>query len=224
MSGPPRDAAAFEVLDALGEQGCSVCRLTMRSVGRQLQAIAYEQVNDIALRAQLRSAGGFCNPHAYRWLHEARSVLGTALIYRDVLRAGLEDLQGGGSRGGLLRGLFGARGGTADCPACRVQEEAEARYVEVLVALIASDAQARQALERSQGLCRRHTSAALRMGGPGADYVRQNTQKTIAALVRELDEVIRKEDYRFRDEPRTASERSAPARAIGWAAGGEGLV
>ena len=36
--------------------------------------------------------------------------------------------------------------------------------------------------------------------------------------------MIRKEDYRFRDEPRTEAERSAPARAVAWTAGAEGLV
>jgi hypothetical protein len=44
------------------------------------------------------------------------------------------------------------------------------------------------------------------------------------ALVEELDEVVRKEDYRFRHEPRTESERTAPARAVAWAAGSDGMV
>jgi hypothetical protein len=46
----------------------------------------------------------------------------------------------------------------------------------------------------------------------------------MAELVQHLDEVIRKEDYRFRDEPRSDDERIAPARAIAWVAGLEGLV
>jgi hypothetical protein len=43
-------------------------------------------------------------------------------------------------------------------------------------------------------------------------------------VIADLDEVIRKEDYRFRHEPRTEAERSATSRAIMWAAGLDGLV
>ena len=98
MSVSPRDSAVFEVRDALREAGCPVCRLALRSVVRVMRSIAYEQVNDLALRKQLRTAGGFCNAHAHQWLREARSVLGTALIYRDVITAALRDLQGGAAQ------------------------------------------------------------------------------------------------------------------------------
>src|SRR5215831_9739747 len=93
----PRDATAFEVREAVREPGCLVCRLTLRSVARLLRSVAYEQVNDVHLRAQLRRRGGFCPTHAHQWLREAHSVLGTALIYRDVLHAALGELDGPGS-------------------------------------------------------------------------------------------------------------------------------
>jgi hypothetical protein len=228
MSVSPRDSAVFEVRDALREAGCPVCRLALRSVARVMRSIAYEQVNDLALRKQLRTAGGFCNAHAHQWLREARSVLGTALIYRDVVTAALRDLQGGAAqdsqRGGLLRGLFGMTDRAtveAACPGCQAQFEAEARYVEALVVLVADQS---QALEGSASACRRHTAAAVRLGGPAADIILRHTRETMQALIEELDEVIRKEDYRFRHEPRTHGERTAPARAVGWAAGTEGLV
>src|SRR5207245_2366143 len=118
----------FEVRDALTQPGCAICQLAVRSVGRLIQSVAYEQVNDPGLRAELRRARGFCNEHAYRWLREARSVLGTALIYRDVVHASLQAFDAGaatnGQRGGLLRGLLGSSAnqvGEGLCPACRVQ-------------------------------------------------------------------------------------------------------
>ncbi len=61
-------------------------------------------------------------------------------------------------------------------------------------------------------------------GGRGVDSIAQHTRGAIEALVRDLDEVARKEDYRFCDESRTDSEHVAPARAIAFAAGLEGLV
>jgi hypothetical protein len=93
-SATPRDTAAFEVREALVLSGCPVCRLAVRSVGRLIQSVAYEQVNDADLRKDLREARGFCNQHAYRWLREARTVLGTALIYRDVLTSALGAFEG----------------------------------------------------------------------------------------------------------------------------------
>lgn len=133
-SSAPRDSAAFEVREALGAPGCAICHLAVRSVGRLIQSVAYEQVNDPGLRRDLRAAHGFCNQHAYRWLREAHSVLGTALIYRDILEATLSEFRSGpptnGHRGGLIRNLLevaDAPDRQGLCPACRAQQEAETR-------------------------------------------------------------------------------------------------
>jgi hypothetical protein len=219
----PRDAAAFEVREALHEPGCAVCRLALRSVARLLQSIAYEQVNDVALRQELRHARGFCNQHAFQWLREARSVLGSALIYRDVLRASLRDLSPVAPRRGLLGRALSPTGRAQRrlCPVCRAQVESEAHYLDALLAVVSADP---GALDDAEGVCRRHALAALRSGEAGVDLVVLKTRSAVEALLRELDEVIRKEDYRFRDEPRTDGERMAPSRAIAWAASADGLV
>src|ERR1700676_25368 len=100
----PRDSTAFEVREALDESGCPICRLAVRSVGRWLASVAYEQVNDIQLRTELRAARGYCNVHAHRWLREVHNVLGTAIVYQDLLKAGLRELDTENTqRGGLLR-------------------------------------------------------------------------------------------------------------------------
>jgi len=66
--------------------------------------------------------------------------------------------------------------------------------------------------------------AATRRAGPGSACVADQTRRAMQDLLHSLDEVIRKEDYRFRDEPRSDDERTAPTRAIAWVAGLEGLV
>jgi len=226
-SAGPRDATAFEVREALTIAGCAICRLSLRSVSKLIGSIAYEQVNDITLRERLRRGGGFCNTHAHQWLAEARSVLGTALIYRDVLNAALRELDEGAnkSNGGLLRGLRRSSRAEPDCPLCEAQAQAEARYLEALLAVLAADADARERLASSEeGLCRRHTLVALRSGQPAATYLAEAVRGSVERTLADLDEVIRKEDYRFQHEERTASERSAPARAIDWAAGLPGLT
>lgn len=218
-SAGPRDAAAFEVREALLEPGCVVCRLSLRSVSRMIRSIAYEQVNDVALREQLRRAAGFCNAHAYQWLADARSVLGTALIYRDVLNASLAEMES--RRGGRLFGLLGGSPADADCPLCATQADSEARYLSTLLSVIGAEPAVADA---SDGLCRRHVLACARLGGAGAEVLLQRTRAVVQGMLAELDEVIRKEDYRFRDEPRTEAERTVPSRAVAWASGAEGLV
>ncbi len=221
---PPRDSTSFEVRDALDQDGCPVCRLAVRSVGRWLASVAYDQINDIELRNTLRAARGFCNVHAHRWLREVHSVLGTAILYQDFLIAALRELDGENvQRGGRWRAILGAPVAEAggDCPACGAQAEAEERYMSALLATAASEP---EALAGSEGTCLRHTRAALRRGGPGAERVVQLTRTAISQLQAELAEVIRKEDYRFRHEARTEGERTATSRAVARVAGVDGLV
>jgi hypothetical protein len=185
--------------------------------------VAYDQVNDIELRDELRAARGLCNVHAHRWLREVRSVLGTAIVYQDVLRSSLRELADiAVQRGPLWRAILGTpAAGVGNCPACRVQTQAEERYLTALLASVTADP---SLLDGSEGVCLKHARAAQRRGGPGAERLVQQTRAAIQRLLEELSEVIRKEDYRFRDEPRTDAERTATSRAIARAAGADGLV
>jgi hypothetical protein len=90
-----------------------------------------------------------------------------------------------------------------------------------LLGIVAADP---DALEGSEGPCRRHALAAMRRGGAAAERVAARVRRAIEDLTRDLDEVIRKEDYRFRHELRTDAERSAPARAVTLVSGAAGLV
>jgi hypothetical protein len=218
----PRDSTSFEVREALDQGGCPVCRLALRSVGRWLRSVAYEQINDIQLRDRLRAARGFCNLHAHRWLREVGSVLGTAIVYQDLLTAALRELDGENvQRGQRWRAILGGSDPSEGCPACAAQIEAEERYLTALLATVAAEP---GVVDGTEGLCVRHTRAAQRRGGPGADPLVKLTRSAVEQLLAELSEVIRKEDYRFRHEPRTDAERTATARAVARAASTEGLV
>jgi hypothetical protein len=52
----------------------------------------------------------------------------------------------------------------------------------------------------------------------------QRSREAAEDLMRDLSEVIRKEDYRFRAEPRTQAETTAPHRGIAWSVAAEGLT
>lgn len=224
----PGDTAIFEVREALAEPGCAICTLALRSVGRFIQATAYDRATDVDFRAQLRSARGFCNVHAYRWLGEARNVLGTAQIYRDIVNAATEDLGQPVSRPNLLRRLTGRavenNSQNTACLACDAQHQAERRYLGALAVFLSEVRDAATVFEASDGVCLRHALQAARGDESAVDVVVTQTRRRAQRLVGTLDEVIRKEDYRFRTEERTPDERRANADAVAWTIGAEGLV
>lgn len=214
-----RETAAFEAREALAQPGCAVCRLALRAVGRYIASVAYEGITDPDIRRDVREARGFCGPHTDRWIAESRSVLGTAIIYRDLLQTSLRDLEEGRRR---PRGLFGRRAAPPaprDCPACRTHGRAERLYLEGLLAALRSPEAQRELAAARDPVCLPHARAAAAEGGPAAALVVEHARAAVGRLLETLDEVIRKEDYRFRHEERSPEEQSAPARAAAWTAG-----
>lgn len=212
------EGASEEVQHALARSGCAVCHLTHRSVTRFLKALAYEQVNDIELRAELRAARGFCATHAQRWTHMSGNVLGTALIYTDAVTAALRELSEPPASSKGLGALFTTRPREATCVACRAEADAQDRFIDALLDTLPDPAMS-AALVRSDGLCLPHTRRAAERGGRRAEPLLARAREVAQHMLDELAEVIRKEDYRFKDEPRTEGERTVPRRAVAWAAG-----
>ncbi|HEV8633003.1 MAG TPA: hypothetical protein VG370_02000 [Chloroflexota bacterium] len=166
----------FELRDALGRPGCVVCRLAARSVRRYLEALAFESVNDLGLRAALRRSRGFCNLHAWQLLDEAREPFGAGIIYRDVLNGCAETLaRGAGARSELAGG--------GECLACDARARSAARYVDALVDHVNESEIARR-LEDGGGLCWRHFALGLARGGRG---VRALARAQLAAIERVSD-------------------------------------
>jgi hypothetical protein len=163
----------FELRDALGTPGCVVCRLAARSVRRYLEALAFESVNDLGLRAQLRRSRGFCNLHAWQVLDEAREPFGGGIIYRDVLNACVSQLAAGD--------VAGPDGG--ECVACQAREVSARRYVDALVDH-ANEAELERRVEQGGGLCWRHFALAMAQGGRG---LRAVARAEVGALERVAD-------------------------------------
>jgi hypothetical protein len=228
-----RHTTYFELVAALGEPGCALCRLATRSVREYFSALGYEQVNDVELRDALRAADGYCRRHAWLFLEQGGNRLGVAIIYRDLVQHARERLGGRGlglasgvgrRLGRLLGGergdqRYSARPG-AGCAACRVEAEAEARYRGTLLAHL-GEAELRQRFAASSGLCQPHLARALAAGGSGSDrsWLEADAARRLDGLVAELDEYIRKHDYRFRQEGFGAEEDSpqrAVERIVGW--------
>src|SRR5215210_6890701 len=98
-----RHAGEHDLIEAFDQPVCSVDPLTTESVDAYLTSVCYEQVNDLDLREQLRTAGGFCRPHAERFIRQRFGQLAAAIVYRDVLNTARKRIAGGGGGGGRSR-------------------------------------------------------------------------------------------------------------------------
>lgn len=216
------------LLYACTQEGCPLCRLTQESIRRYLESWKYELFTDVDVRKELQRTQGFCHNHTWQ-LVQLGATLPLAQAYRDIITDLTEQLQkvsstNAPSTPGLLRRFFesGSKRETEQCPACRQTEEAERRYIHTLrKALLHTEFY--QQLAASNGLCLHHfyLSCELKMSDTHGDWLTPLRKAQLACLQRldqELQEMIRKHDYRFRDEVR-GSEMSAWKKAAGIIAG-----
>jgi hypothetical protein len=222
----------YELRDALAGEGCGVCALTRRGLQRYFDALAHEGVGDERLRAQIRGARGFCAAHG-RMLRAARDALGAAIVQRDVIGALGRDLaaaqhQPPSIEGRLRRAI--RRSGPAPlaaprgCTACAQLGDIESVYLDGLLRGL-REGILTTALGASAGLCLPHLRAALQRAPDSTTFERLRTAQLTAwqRLAAELDEFIRKQDYRFTREP-SGAEADSWQRAIGLTSGEPGLA
>jgi hypothetical protein len=215
-----------DLYDAFSNPGCPLCALIAQAVSRYMRSTNYDAIADPDIRRQFEASLGFCNRHAHQWLAEA-FVLGTAQMYRDLLRLSAEALRKPARKGGGIFGRGAASHGLpvakAPCPACEIQAETEARLIATLTKGLADPA-FREAWEASEGLCLPHLRNALAVARPeAAEALRARALATHETLLAQLDETIRKHDYRFRHEP-AGPEAGSPARAVTLVAGALGVT
>jgi hypothetical protein len=234
-----RTQTHFDLLDACAQPGCPVCRLTLVAVSRYIDSVNYEFVNDPSVRAKIERTWAFCNTHAQQWLREGH-VLGVALIYESVLARLQPDVAKArhNARPGFFAGITARLGRRPSgkacgllqpegaCPVCRERDESERVLIAVLGEGLAEAADDfRTAFRRSDGLCLPHLRRALCTladAGTG-EVLRAATLAHQELLARQLREIVRKHDYRFRDEP-SGDERGAAIRAVAHVAGLPGIV
>jgi hypothetical protein len=221
---PRRHAGEHDLIEAFGQPGCPVCRLATEAVDAYLTSVCYEQVNDLDLREQLRSAGGFCRAHAERFIKQRLGQLAAAIVYRDVLNTARKRIAAGGDGPGrsMLAALFGGRGrrdarAVPPCPGCDVEAEAEERYLAALRNRL-REPSVRAKYEAGDGLCLPHIDQALQADDDGARALAEAAVSMLGTIVADLDEYIRKHDYRF-STPVWDGGEDTPERAVQRAVG-----
>lgn len=223
-----------DLREAMDGAGCPICALLQRSLRRYIDGICYEGVGDQRTRAVIRAARGFCADHG-RMLRAARDALGAAIIHRDVLANLARELEAAhytppSLEARLRRAVRRTSRPHAllaperPCLACEYLREQDTVYGEGLARHIA-DGTIVAALRDSAGLCVPHLRAAFGRVADAQSFERlRDAQIAVwARLGEELDEFIRKQDYRFQAE-RGGVESDSWRRAIDLISGEPGLL
>jgi hypothetical protein len=207
----------FDLLEALGQPHCPVCRLIDRDVRQYIDGFFYESLTVVERRAEIRSARGFCSVHGSILAGHSRT-LGTAIIHQDVINDVLRGFPEPGAKRGLLQSIRAvvskALRPQRSCVLCDHERHQERIALETLVNRFDDDA-IRTAFEKSDGVCLPHLQTACELRGAREDNLTRMIaaeQKILLALRAQLEMFIHKSNgsYAFQH---MGDEADAPARA-----------
>lgn len=231
-----KDRSYFVFLETLEKSGCPICHLVVDDSRGYLDSLMYERVLDVPTRLGVMDSFGFCNWHTWQTLAlppVCAPTVGFSIFASDLLRkfdlltqATLDKdqrrriwkipLRGGMRR---LSSLMKAKA----CPVCVYVARGESYYLRELADYIEEE-QFLSAYKRSDGICLPHFfSLEQRLSDHANFAVLERLQlEKVQSLRNTLDEFIRKQDHRFRDEI-TTSEASAWRTAMELLAGKPGV-
>jgi len=201
-----KHSAYFNLNDAFKEDHCPLCYLARRAVWHFLDSVFYEQVNDPGVRATLKRSWGFCEKH-FRHTLEMGNPLGVAIIGKHLLETIRSEWADDVERHQKEKKA-------ALCPACEIWDKAVNDYAALLIENL-GDSSFVFDYERSCGLCIPHFKKIY--AGIEDKKIRKRILdvelEKADVFIRELEEFIRKNDYRFADE-KFGREGSAWRRAV----------
>ncbi len=198
-----------------GDPSCALCRLSQRSVRRTLRDLFSEFVNDPPLRVRIRAARGFCRYHL-PLIVDSGDGLGIAILTHDLADETLQNWgerdfrldKNSGSNASDFRSRlasFFASGSSpsakTECLLCETEKEADTRYASALAAGL-SRPEVWESCLSNREFCVRHVEMLVSLARPPerARLIQLETEH-LTRLKNELEEFIRKNDYRFREEP-----------------------
>lgn len=236
-----RDGDALS--QACEREGCPICLVTLTRLEKAMDFWQYEWATEMENRQTLIRSRGFCSRHTWQlaYLPDVPAPFALAMVYRSLFPDLLEDVQRDLAR--IKAGQTPARGSfwsrfrsrwprgrrhshqVAEtelfqaCPFCQRQAEIEEEMTrELLLAL--SDADFCTQLSGATGFCLPHFTRA--MGAAWEDRQRvillEIRQASLQRNLAELDELVRKHDYRFLQEargPEMTSWRRAAELLVG---------
>jgi hypothetical protein len=217
-----------DLLEALRQPDCAVCRLVNQAVRQHVDVFLYEQLLVVARRDEIRAARGFCSIHGAMLVGGHGRMLGAATLHQDIINdvarqidramnAPLSALKRAFPIGlrAVLRNVMRAVRPRRMCPLCEYERRQEGVVLRALVNDI-NDPALRGAFERSAGLCLPHFQMALDLqDAPAGNQARlvELERAILASLKAELDEYLTKRNASYETE-RMGEEADAPLRAV----------
>ncbi len=216
----------FRILDAVQKSYCPVCYYANKSVWNYIDSLLYERVNDPGTRLDMKSSKGYCSIHAAQFVR-AGDAFGTTILYRDLIQLFKKDIseiyknyQTEPSIRDKLRNWINSIKKKVSikiekiCPICSYQTDTIKMTVSLILDYLKDD-DFKKIYRESYGLCNLHFLQGLKChpNQEIADVLTQKERLILTTLDYELGEFIRKQDYRYSDEP-IGSEGNAWIRAI----------
>jgi len=211
------DIFSYDLIEALGQPGCPLCRALSLDDRRWVDSFWREGKQDPGARTRFFEAGGFCRHHAWL-LHHLVAAEGSGAAIADVygwlatydlrwldrIKTSLEGRQRRRRSAVLKR--------RRPCPACFARDEAVKRKVHFFVDYL-REPPVQEVYTNSQGLCFIHLAAvvehALAADAPElALFLLDDWRRRLVEVRLELAEFDRKRDYRYASEPKGAEQRS----------------
>ena len=221
-SGDPHGVKLREAVRTAARGQCPLCTVLEDQERARVHWLAYEGLSDVGLRKRLARAKGLCRWH-FRMLYgtvteQTYNVSGVADVMRDLLKADREGLVRAlaeTKRGRRAHKALAALRSRARCPLCEAATQAAESKIDSLLEELANDSSLDSYVSSAGLLCRPHLLLALARD-PAEAIVGPLLEKHVRVLeadAGELDEYLRKKDYRFSGEPKGA-EQEAPLRTI----------
>jgi hypothetical protein len=211
-----------ELQEMLRQPGCPICHVGRKVARSQIDAMLYDSVTDREGREKLAESMGFCSAHSRDLLTFSGERLGATIIEWALLREAQRRLQRSAPAAGpslrqRLRGQAAAASSLAaddPCPVCANQAELEARSLRELLEHLVGDLET--PLRTAGGLCWPHLDLAMRSASdPRVHGALVSLHDGIwQGLIDQMEEFIRKRDYRYSQETISDEETAAVERSI----------
>lgn len=223
---PSRDLATVRLAELFRQPGCPLCRHRDRALVRYIEGFMYESVNDVAFRASLDAARGFCGPHTSDVLtggrHVSGGMLGSAILFGAILRVREQELRALRDAGGLSRGRRAKE--ALRSPTCLVCTEAtgvDAAAATSVLRLAADPAWAE--VVGDAAVCLEHLAALMAAPNrPTAWAEVERRQLARIGALRELVEAFAHNASHDRQHLTTDEQTAAPTRAADFLGGDRG--
>jgi len=233
-----KDRSYFVFLEAMEKPGCPICHLILEDSRGYLDSLMYERVLDVPTRLDLMESFGFCSWHTWQiptLPAICNPTVGFSTFASDLLRkfdilahATIKRDHEKWPWQRWLKKIFGkvrlsSRMKGKSCPACVHVAQSEHYYLKELTGFIQDD-HFLSAYETSGGICLPHFFSLEQSFSNQANFpvLLKLQLSKVRSLRNTIDEFIRKQDHRFRDEI-TATEAKAWRMAMEFLSGQPGV-